>query len=70
MLDVTPDISGRPVRFDLGARKYTVRELMDTWYGVEDTWFRVRAHDGNLYVLRYSPGAAQWTLEAFLREDR
>ena len=57
----------RPVRFRMGGVDYTVEEVLDQWYGPEDTWFRVRADDGNLYILRHTPGAEQdlWTLASF-----
>jgi hypothetical protein len=43
--------------------------VLDQWYGPHDTWFRVRAHDGNLYILRHSLSEQQelWTLESFRR---
>jgi len=59
----------RPVRFELGDRTYQVVEVVDQWYGPEDTYFKVRADDGNLYVLRHRPAADEWTLEAFRRES-
>jgi hypothetical protein len=59
----------RPVRFSLGEREYRVEEAVDQWYSPEATWFRVRAEDGNLYVLRHAedPQEELWTLEAFRR---
>jgi len=59
----------RPVCFYLRANRYKVEEVLDQWHGPEDTWFRVRAQDGNTYVLRHSSGEQDaWTLEAFRRE--
>ncbi len=59
----------RPLRFRLGERSYEVREILDRWYGPDDTWFRVRADDGCCYVLRHRHGVNEdfWTLEAFRR---
>jgi hypothetical protein len=59
----------RPVRFQLGDRDYEVVEVVDQWYGPEDTFYKVRADDGNLYILRRHPAADEWTLEAFRRES-
>jgi len=59
----------RPLRFRTGERQFEVVEVLDQWYGPDDTWFRVRADDNHVYVLRCS-GAGQsdrWTLEAFQR---
>lgn len=59
----------RPVRFWLGEREYRVEEVVDQWYSPDATWFRVRAEDGNQYVLRHTedPQEELWTLEAFRR---
>jgi hypothetical protein len=58
----------RPVRFQLGNRRYTVEEIVDQWYGPNATYFKVRADDGNLYVLSHDETADRWDLEAFRRE--
>jgi hypothetical protein len=60
-------LNERPLRFYLQDRCYAVEEVVDQWYGPEDTWFRVRASDGHLYVLRYTERDPEpvWTLEAF-----
>ena len=61
----------RPLRFSLGDRDYEVQEVLDQWYGPDDVYFRVRAGDGNLYILRRSnaPEQEQWTLESFRASD-
>ena len=57
----------RPIRFRLGDRDYMVEELLDQWYGPEDIFFKVRADDGNAYILRRRPVTpdGDWTLESF-----
>lgn len=55
----------RPVRFQLGERAYMVEEVVDQWYGPNDTFFKVRADDGNLYILLHSAVSDEWRLEAF-----
>ena len=44
-----------------------VEEVLDQWYGQEDAFFKVRADDGNLYILRQnlSTDERPWSLEAF-----
>ncbi len=42
----------RPVRFRLDGRQYLVEEVLDQWYGPHDAFYKVRADDGNLYILR------------------
>jgi hypothetical protein len=55
----------RPVRFQLDGRDYLVEELLDQWHGLDDTFFKVRADDRNLYILRRSTCRDEWTLESF-----
>src|ERR1017187_9679248 len=56
----------RPVRFRLGGEDYFVEELLDQWYGPEDVFFKVRANDGNVYILRRRSSApdGEWCLES------
>ena len=42
-----------------------VAEVEDQWYGVSAMYFRVRAKDGNIYVLRHDEESDLWTLDAF-----
>src|SRR3954452_8487199 len=42
----------RPIRFELDGPEYMVDEVIEQWYGPEDAFFKVRADDGNIYVLR------------------
>jgi hypothetical protein len=60
----------RPLRFFLGERGYQVLEIQDQWYGPESTYFKVRADDGNFYILRnaWSEQTSSWFLEAY-RQD-
>ncbi len=59
----------RPLCFYLRERKYQVEEVLDQWYGPGDTHFRVRAEDGNIYILRHGHVGPEggWTLESFRR---
>ena len=54
----------RPIRFTVGGRDYTVEQLLDKWYGPSETWFKVLANDGGLYILKLK-GESEWTLESF-----
>jgi hypothetical protein len=42
----------RPVRFRLVGREYFVKAVPDQWYDPESIFYKVRADDGNLYILR------------------
>ena len=41
----------RPLRFQLNDHEYLVEEVVDQWYGPEHAFFKLRAGDGNLYIL-------------------
>ncbi len=57
----------RPLSFQLGGQEYAVVEVVDEWYGPEDSFFKVRANDGYLYILRHTR-SDEWMLEAFRKE--
>ena len=59
----------RPLRFTLAGRTFGVAEVLDQWYGPDDIYFRVRADDGDVYILRHSQDVQDdsWTLESFRR---
>jgi hypothetical protein len=61
----------RPLRFAFlgkpGAPKYE-KEVIDQWYGVEYRCFRIRADDGNVYILRDQEPEDRWHLDSFRRE--
>ncbi len=61
----------RPVRFRLDQREYVVQEVVDQWYGPEHVFFKVRADDENVYVLRHETSAPEgvWDLVSF-RQSR
>jgi hypothetical protein len=54
-----------PLRFVLRERPFEVVEVEDRWYSPATTYFRVRADDGNFYILRHDEGMDVWTLDAF-----
>ena len=60
----------RPVRFQLGDRVFVVEAVVDRWYGPDDAYFKVRADDGNLYILRQNTSTAErdWSLESFRQQ--
>jgi len=59
----------RPVRFRLSGQDYFVEELLDQWYGPDDVFYKVRADDGNLYILRHNEREDEWSLESFRRRQ-
>ena len=59
----------RPVRFWLEGSEYRVEAVRDQWYDPEAIFFKVRADDGNLYILRQQTSRpdGQWELVSFRR---
>ncbi len=58
----------RPLRFaaqGADARTYEVKEVLDRWYGVGYSCFKVRADDDGVYILRHDEREDRWTLDAF-----
>ena len=55
----------RPCRFELESHAYEVEEVLDRWYGPDSLYFKVRADDQNLYILRYASSSEEWSLESF-----
>jgi len=62
----------RPVRFRLDENEYLVEELLDQWYGLHDAFYKVRADDGNLYILRRETSTPEgsWHLVSFRQLPR
>ena len=61
----------RPLRFAFSAKpdasKFEVKEVLDQWYGVGYQCFKVRADDGNIYILRHDLVETNWSLDSFRR---
>jgi hypothetical protein len=57
----------RPVKFWLDEHEYFVEEVLDSWYGPEHVFFKVRANDGNTYILRHETSVpdGEWELVSF-----
>lgn len=54
----------RPVRFHMGTRSLNVDEVQDKWYSPGVRYFRLKAEDGNIYVLRHEMAQDTWILES------
>ena len=60
-----------PTRFTLHSRTFQVEEVVDRWYGPDHAYFKVRADDSNIYILKHSSGAdEEWSLEMFRQTGR
>ena len=61
-----------PLRFFLNDHAYEIISIDDQWYSPGASLFRVRANDGNIYVLRHdeSPGDERQPGAVDARHDR
>jgi len=59
----------RPVRFRLEGHPYIVESVLDQWYGPDHLFFKIRADDGNVYILRHETSVldGEWELVSFRR---
>ncbi|HVZ16024.1 MAG TPA: hypothetical protein VG897_02820 [Terriglobales bacterium] len=57
----------RPVCFRRDERQYLVEDVLDQWYGPQDAFYKVRADDGNVYILRRETSTPEgaWHLVSF-----
>jgi hypothetical protein len=54
----------RPRAVVVGDRRRAVAEVLDTWYGEDHLYFKVRLETGDEYLVRRDADG-EWTLEAF-----
>ncbi|MDO8445892.1 MAG: hypothetical protein Q7T53_07315 [Deltaproteobacteria bacterium] len=52
----------RPVSFTLVNRRFQVREIVDQWYGVDHTYYKLIADDSNLYIIRHDREMDEWEM--------
>jgi hypothetical protein len=55
----------RPLRFFIGERCLNVESVEDRWQSPGFSFFRIKASDGNIYILKRDEGQDTWTLESF-----
>lgn len=63
----TPGTAGalEPVSFRIGARELGVLEITDRWLSVTQSYYKVRADDGALYILRHDLPQERWEMTLF-----
>ena len=54
-----------PVRFGLAGVTQEVREVVDSWRGVDHSYFRVITCDGAKYILRHDETCDAWQISVF-----
>ncbi len=68
MLKVHTGAEERPAAFEWNGRVYEVEDVVDQWFGRADRFFKIRAQDGDLYILKLDEGTGQWDVVAYRRE--
>ena len=53
-------LNERPVAFVLSNSRYKVEEIIDRWYGEGSRYFKIKADDDNIYLLKYDERADRW----------
>jgi hypothetical protein len=56
----------RPVTFIVRGRKLEVKEILDRWYGLNHSYFKVLGNDQKVYLIKYDQDEDLWTLEKIL----
>jgi hypothetical protein len=57
-----------PRRFRLGGSWLEVEEVVDRWLAPDHRYFKVRAADGDSYVLRHDTESQRWELVHYRRD--
>ena len=43
-----------------------VEEIIDRWYGPNNSFFKILANDSKVYLIKYDQDEDQWTLEKIM----
>lgn len=54
--------NGKPVSFTLYDRHFTVREILDIWYGSDQVYYKLIADDNILYIIKHDLETDSWEL--------
>ena len=55
----------RPVSVSIGNKLLNGGELIDQWYGPDYSYFKIRADDGNTYILKHDEFKDEWEMNFF-----
>ena len=53
-------LNERPLAFSLMDRRFEVKDIIDRWYGEGTSYFKVKADDDNIYLLKYDEWEDRW----------
>lgn len=54
-----------PRRFNIGKREILIDEVIDRWLDPGHRYFKVRGHDGGIYLLRHDTDDNSWELTMY-----
>jgi len=60
----------RPIDITVRGRKLMVEKIVDRWYGVDHSYFKILANDQKIYLIRYDQDEDLWTLEKIMDSKR
>lgn len=63
------DSEKTPQRFTVWGHKRTVVEELDRWFAADSRYFKVRADDGAVYILRNDTVDGLWELTLFSKRE-
>ena len=52
----------RPASFAMGKRVFRVEEVIDRWRGEDHDYFKLKADDDCIYIIRYDRCRDEWEL--------
>ena len=53
-------LNERPVAFSISNCRYKIEEIIDRWYGEGSRYFKIKADDDNIYLLKYDERMDRW----------
>ena len=59
-----------PRAFTLGERRFEVLDIVDRWIAPEHRYFKVKASDGRVLVLRQDTASGDWELAGLVGAQR
>ena len=52
-----------PINFDIHGKRLEVEKIIDRWYGIGHSYFKVLADDHKVYIIKNDQFSDLWTLE-------
>jgi hypothetical protein len=59
-----------PRAFTMGAHRYQVVAIVDRWIAPDHRYFKVKADDGRMLVLRHDSASGDWELAGLVHPGR